>query len=141
MGTGHQARASVVDLWIHDVCSDCVSLFRPRFELGLSSRVPQVSAKRVRQPSSRGLPVHSSRCNPCWPVHAGVTYLGQVPLRPILFSTEASPTLASPCLDQAYPQYSLCLCEGVAGQRPATPSHKHGLCPPFDFQQGRRCST
>ena len=27
VGTGHQARASVVDLWTHDVCSDCVSLF------------------------------------------------------------------------------------------------------------------
>ena len=32
-------------------------------------------------------------------------------------------------------QYSPCLCEGVAGRRPATPSHKHGLCPPFGFQQ------
>ena len=31
-------------------------------------------------------------------------------------------------------QYSPCLCEGVAGRRPATPSHKHGLCPPFGFQ-------
>ena len=28
-------------------------------------------------------------------------------------------------------QYSPCFCEGVAGRRPATPSHKHGLCPPF----------
>ena len=27
VGTGHQARASVVDLWTRDVCSDCVSLF------------------------------------------------------------------------------------------------------------------
>ena len=27
LGTGHQARASVVDLWTHGVCSDCVSLF------------------------------------------------------------------------------------------------------------------
>ena len=27
-------------------------------------------------------------------------------------------------------QYSPCLCESVAGRRPATPSHKHGLCPP-----------
>ena len=33
-------------------------------------------------------------------------------------------------------QYSPCLCEGVAGRRPATPSHKHCLlCPPFGFQQ------
>ena len=32
-------------------------------------------------------------------------------------------------------QYSPCLCEGVAGRRPATPSHKHGSCPPFGFQQ------
>ena len=28
-------------------------------------------------------------------------------------------------------QYSPCFCEGVAGRRPTTPSHKHGLCPPF----------
>ena len=28
-------------------------------------------------------------------------------------------------------QHSPCLCESVAGQRPATPSHKHGLCPPL----------
>ena len=27
------------------------------------------------------------------------------------------------------------LCESVAGRRPATPSHKHGLCPPLDPQQ------
>ena len=27
-------------------------------------------------------------------------------------------------------QYSPC-CEGVAGPKPATLSHKHGLCPPF----------
>ena len=39
--------------------------------------------------------------------------------------------------DQVWPdqvrdnQYSPCFCEGVAGRRPATPSHKHGLCPPF----------
>ena len=32
-------------------------------------------------------------------------------------------------------QHSPCLCEGVAGRRPATPSHKHGLCPPFEVQQ------
>ena len=32
-------------------------------------------------------------------------------------------------------QYSPCMCEGVAGRRPATPSHKHSLCPPFGFQQ------
>ena len=31
-------------------------------------------------------------------------------------------------------QYSPCLCESVAGRRP-TPLHKHGLCPPFGFQQ------
>ena len=30
---------------------------------------------------------------------------------------------------------STCLCVGVAGRRLATPSHKHGLCPPFGFQQ------
>ena len=29
-------------------------------------------------------------------------------------------------------QYRPCLCEGVAGRRPATPSHKHGLCPLLD---------
>ena len=28
------------------------------------------------------------------------------------------------------PQYRPCLGEGVAGLRPAMPSHKHGLCPP-----------
>ncbi len=32
-------------------------------------------------------------------------------------------------------QYSPCLCECVAGRRPATHSHKHGLCPLFGFQQ------
>ena len=32
-------------------------------------------------------------------------------------------------------QYSPCLCESVAGLRPATPSQKHGLCSPFGFQQ------
>ena len=32
-------------------------------------------------------------------------------------------------------QYSPCLCESVAGRRPATPSRKHGLCPLFGFQQ------
>ena len=31
-------------------------------------------------------------------------------------------------------QYCPCLCESVAGRRPATPSHNHGLCPPFGFQ-------
>ena len=31
-------------------------------------------------------------------------------------------------------QYSPCLCESVAGRRPATPSHKHGLCPPLGSQ-------
>ena len=25
-------------------------------------------------------------------------------------------------------------CEGIAGRRPATPSHKHGLCPPLGSQ-------
>ena len=28
-----------------------------------------------------------------------------------------------------------CLCENVAGRNPATPSQKHGLCPPFDFNR------
>ena len=28
-------------------------------------------------------------------------------------------------------QYCPCLCKGVAGRRPATTSHKHGLCPPL----------
>ena len=45
---------------------------------------------------------------------------------------------------------SPCLCEGVAGRRPATPSHKHGLCPPLGSQPafllniaglGRQCSA
>ena len=31
-------------------------------------------------------------------------------------------------------QYSPCLCESVAGRRPATPSHKHGSGPPFGFR-------
>ena len=31
-------------------------------------------------------------------------------------------------------QYCPCLCEGVARRRRETPSHKHGLCPPFGFQ-------
>ena len=31
-------------------------------------------------------------------------------------------------------QYSPCLCESVAGRRPATPSHKNGLCPPLGSQ-------
>ena len=39
------------------------------------------------------------------------------------------PNLARPS------EYSPCFCEGVAGRRPATPSHKHGLCPPFGFQR------
>ena len=38
------------------------------------------------------------------------------------------PSLARPVRDN---QYSPCFCEGVAGRRLATPSHKHGLCPPF----------
>ena len=45
-------------------------------------------------------------------------------------------------------QCSPCLCEGVAGRRRVMSAHKHGLCPPFGFQQafmwsiaGRRCST
>ena len=29
---------------------------------------------------------------------------------------------------------SPCLCEGVAGQGPETPSHEHGSCPPLGFQ-------
>ena len=51
----------------------------------------------------------------------GQSYLGQA-------------YLGQAYLGQAYPQYSPCLCEGVASRR-ATLSHKHGLCPPFDFQQ------
>ena len=40
---------SPVDFRFHDICSDCFPcVTRPRFELGLSSRAPQVSAKRVR---------------------------------------------------------------------------------------------
>ena len=64
-------------------------------------------------------------------------------------SGRARPSLARPSLaktkfgqtkfgqDQVWPdqvrdnQYSPCFCEGVAGRRPATFSHKHGLCPPF----------
>ena len=37
--------------------------------------------------------------HPHWP--GGVTYSGQVPLRPIFFSTLARPNQASPCLGQA----------------------------------------
>ena len=33
-------------------------------------------------------------------------------------------------------QYSPCFSEGVAGRRPATPSHKHGLCPAFRVSTG-----
>ena len=35
-------------------------------------------------------------------------------------------------------QYRPCLCEGVAGRRPATPSHKHGIGPPLGSQQKGR---
>ena len=38
VGTGHQARASVVDLWTHDVCSDCLSLFPAAQVLSWDSR-------------------------------------------------------------------------------------------------------
>ena len=31
-------------------------------------------------------------------------------------------------------QHIPCLCESVAGRRPVTPSHKHGLCPPLGSQ-------
>ena len=31
-------------------------------------------------------------------------------------------------------QHSPCLCAGVTGRRPATPSHKRGLCPPLGSQ-------
>ena len=37
------------------------------------------------------------------------------------------PSLARPSAGQ----YSPCLCETVAGRRPATPSHKYSLCPLF----------
>ena len=86
--------------------------------------------------------------------------MGWVPLR--LFSLGwirlvgifpwVSETLVNGCSDSFHPQagdvspankttgwwqkqYCPCLCEGVASRRPATPSHKHGLCPPFGFQQ------
>ena len=40
---------ATADFWLHDICSDCSPCFtRPRFELGLSSGAPQVSAKRFR---------------------------------------------------------------------------------------------
>ena len=35
-----------------------------------------------------------------------------------------------------YNQYSPCFCEAVASRRPATPSHKHGLCPAFRVSTG-----
>ena len=45
-------------------------------------------------------------------------------------------------------QHSPCLCESVAGRRPATPSHKHGLCPPLGVStglsvehEGQQCSV
>ena len=66
-------------------------------------------------------------------VGRGVTYLGQVPTQADLFFYLGQSFLGR--LVQACPQYSPCLCEGVAGRRPATPAHKHGLCPPFGFQQ------
>ena len=46
---------------------------RPRCELGLASRVPQVSAKRAGDryvPSRRGLLDHPSQCSQPWPVNA-----------------------------------------------------------------------
>ena len=33
-----------------------------------------------------------------------------------------------------FKQHSPYLCESVAGRRPTTPSHKHGLCPPLGSQ-------
>ena len=70
-----------------------------------------------------------------------VTYLGQVPLRPTFFrlgpvllkshfanlffysgqSYLGKALLGQPLFRPAYPQYSPCLCEGVAGLRLATP--------------------
>ena len=38
-------------------------------------------------------------------------------------------------------QYCPCLCEGVAGPRPATPSHKHGFCPPLGSPKACQCSA
>ena len=42
---------------------------RPRFELGLSSRVPKVSAKRARQPCAIRLVSHPSQRRQPWPVN------------------------------------------------------------------------
>ena len=53
VGTGHQARASVVIFGLvmsARIASPCLQ--RPRFELRLPSRAPQASAKRVRQSCS-----------------------------------------------------------------------------------------
>ena len=43
---------------------------RPRFELGLSSRAPQISVKRVRLTRQAATSsVNPSRCGPCLPVY------------------------------------------------------------------------
>ena len=61
--------SSANDLWVHAVCSDCSP--RPRFELGLSSRVPQVSAKRARPscPIRPRLLDRPSQSSQSWPVN------------------------------------------------------------------------
>ena len=67
--TSYSLWASANDLWVHAVCSDCSP--RPRFELGLSSRVPQVSAKRARPscPIRPRLLDHTSKSSQSWPVN------------------------------------------------------------------------
>ena len=61
-----------VDLWTHDVCSDCPVSSGP----GLSWDSLRAFHKSTpnefgnHAPSSRGLDVHPSRCTPCWPVHS-----------------------------------------------------------------------
>ena len=47
VGSGHQARASVVDLWIQDVCSDCFSLF-PAAQVCARTRVRQSCSIKSR---------------------------------------------------------------------------------------------
>ena len=50
--------------------------------------------------------------------------------RPLSSKTNSCQRDPSPEQKQSCP----CLYESVAGRRPATPSHKHGLCPPLGSQ-------
>ena len=63
---------AVVVLWVRAVYSDCLPLLpAARFELGHSSRFPQVFAKRARPPRPIKTRVldHPSKCSQPWPVN------------------------------------------------------------------------